>query len=49
MRKEITHMIRHGFLATACTVAVSLGASAQEKKIEQSSLPPAVQKTVQEQ
>lgn len=42
-------MIRHAVLATACTVAVSLGASAQEKKVEQSSLPPAVQKTVQEQ
>jgi hypothetical protein len=42
-------MIRHVFLAIACTVVVSLGASAQEKKIEQSSLPPAVQKTVQEQ
>lgn len=42
-------MIRHVVLATVCTVAVSLGASAQEKKVEQSSLPPAVQKTVQEQ
>jgi uncharacterized membrane protein YkoI len=42
-------MIRHVALATVCTVAVSLGASAQEKKVEQSSLPPAVQKTVQEQ
>ena len=41
-------MIRHVFLATACTVAFSLGALAQEKKIEQSSLPPAVQKKVQE-
>lgn len=42
-------MIRYVFLATACAVAVSLGASAQEKKIAQSSLPSAVQKTVQEQ
>ena len=42
-------MIRHVLLVTACTVAASLGASAQEKKIDQSSLPPAVQKTVQKQ
>ena len=48
MRKEITHDPPRSF-ATVCTVAVSLAASAQEKKVEQSSLPPAVQKTVQEQ
>ena len=42
-------MIRHVILVTTCTLAVGLGTSAQEKKVEQSSLPPAVQKTVQEQ
>jgi hypothetical protein len=42
-------MIRQALLASAFTLAFTLGAMAQEKRIEQSSLPPAVQKTVQEQ
>jgi len=42
-------MIRKAYLATAIVLVSTLGASAQEKKLDQSNLPPAVQKTVQEQ
>lgn len=41
-------MKRHATLATIC-IASTLSAWAQEKKIDQFNLPPAVQKTVQEQ
>jgi len=42
-------MNRKAYLAAAIVFASTLGASAQEKKIDQSNLPPAVRKTVQEQ
>jgi uncharacterized membrane protein YkoI len=42
-------MNRHASLAAVVFLASTLGAMAQEKKIDQSTLPPAVQKTVQEQ
>jgi uncharacterized membrane protein YkoI len=42
-------MIRHASLVTALFLASTLSAIAQEKKIDQSTLPPSVQKTVQEQ
>lgn len=41
-------MIRHSSVA-AVFLVFTLGVSAQEKKIDQSNLPPAVQKTIQEQ
>ncbi len=42
-------MIRHSHIAIAAFLVFTLEAAAQEKKIDQTSLPPAVQKTVQEQ
>jgi len=42
-------MNRHASLAAGVFLVFTLGATAQEKKIDQSALPPAVQKTVQEQ
>jgi hypothetical protein len=42
-------MTRYSQLATALILASSLCGAAEEKKISQSDLPPAVQKTVQEQ
>lgn len=42
-------MTRYSHLATALILASSLSDMAEEKKISQSDLPPAVQTTVQEQ
>ena len=42
-------MIRQTSILTAFLLVSAFGAIAQEKKIEQSALPPAVQRTVQEQ
>lgn len=42
-------MIRTSYLTAALLAACTLGLPAQEKKLDRSSLPPAVEKTVQEQ